>query len=180
MPFNIQKMLRQSKMEDKARVNGIPMTSAKELPMIVESHGAALSFFGGKRHDGRNGQRTIAVGGNPHEEPDNEHLHKTLGIYKREGHQNRRKQHNFQHPAAFDLPEQDQGNGHPKCSPVGIHCVQQTGISHRDAQRNGDLIQNAAEHKSRHGKHKAHHTEDRQSKIYFFHFVLLYNRGFLC
>ena len=120
-----------------------------------------MPIFGRERQDRRDGQNAIAVGGNPHQEPDDEQLHKILGIDEREGRQNRRKQHELQHPATFDLPEQDQSDRHPERRPIGIHCVQQTGLGYRDAKRNSDFVQNAAEHKGRHCQHKAHQTEDQ-------------------
>ena len=130
-------------------------------PHDIESQGTPLPILGRERQDRRDGQHAVAVGGNPHQEPDNQQLHKILGIDEREGRQNRRKQHQLQHPAAFDRPEQDQSNRHPKCGPIRIHRVQQTGLGHRDAQRNSNFVQNAAEDKSRHGQHKAHCAEDQ-------------------
>lgn len=44
MAFNIQKMLRQSRMEDKARVNGMPITSAKELHDVEAKERPCLSL----------------------------------------------------------------------------------------------------------------------------------------
>ena len=55
----------------------------------VESQGTPLPILRGERQDCRNGQDTIAVRGNPHQQAHDEQLDKALGIDEREGRHNR-------------------------------------------------------------------------------------------
>ena len=60
-------------------------------PHDIESQGTPLPILGRERQNRRNGQHAVAVGGNPHQEPDNQQLHKILGIDERECRQDCRK-----------------------------------------------------------------------------------------
>lgn len=81
---------------------------------------------------------------------------------RRECRQDRRKQHEFQHPAAFDLPEQDQSNRHPERGPHRYIVFSNPDSATEMPSETATLSKIPLKIKAVMARTKAHQTEDQQ------------------